>query len=124
MNDELTRMAAHIANELEKLEFERLRIGRQGLGTLKRLDPETAKMVTDLWDDPGHAADWFTIEVQSLGWKTPGDASQKAGARTYRISSTGSHTASLCSALTMRRECRRSMTLQRRITQAPLLGRY
>lgn len=71
MRNELSETAAQIAAKLSMLDEERCRIGREGMKALARLDPDTAKMAKDLWVDPEQAVDWFTGEVESLGWKTP-----------------------------------------------------
>lgn len=71
MNTGLIQTANEIATRLSQLENERLRIGTDGMAVLKRLDPEMAKFAEDLWDDPEAMADWFTQEVESLGWQTP-----------------------------------------------------
>jgi len=69
--EKLVKSAAAISTKLARLEKERRRIGREGMASLRRLDPEMAKFVKTLWGDPQHAVDWFTGEVESLGWRTP-----------------------------------------------------
>lgn len=71
MTESLIKSAASISTKLAQLEKERRRIGLEGMASLKRLDPEMAKFVKSLWDDPQHAVDWFTREVESLGCRTP-----------------------------------------------------
>lgn len=71
MNDALMDTAVQIAAELAKLDDERRRVGRAGLAALKQLDPETAGLAKELWDDEDDAVDWFTAQIESLGWRTP-----------------------------------------------------
>lgn len=71
MADELKAMATRIAANLANLDEQRRRVGLEGMKALERLDPETANMAKSLWDHPLDAVDWFTQEVESLGWQTP-----------------------------------------------------
>lgn len=71
MSDALRDTAVQIAADLAKLDDERRRVGRTGLAALKQLDPETAGLAKELWDDEDDAVDWFTVPIESLGWRTP-----------------------------------------------------
>lgn len=71
MDTALLDMAKEITAKLTQLQEARRRIGHEGISVLQRLDPETAKLAQDILDDPENIADWFTEEVESLGWRTP-----------------------------------------------------
>lgn len=72
MSDNLIDTAKAFSAKLTQLSDERHRVGQAGLSVLKKLDPEMAASVSELWgDDEDNAADWFTDEVESLGWRTP-----------------------------------------------------
>ena len=71
MDNELIETAKQFATKLSQLKDERRRLGQAGMTALSRLDPEMAEFANSLWENSDHAADWFTQEVQSLGWRTP-----------------------------------------------------
>lgn len=71
MDNELIETAKQLAIKLSQLKEERRRVGQAGMVALSKLDPEMAGFARGLWKNPDHAADWFTQEVQSLGWRTP-----------------------------------------------------
>ncbi len=71
MSDELIKKAEVIAAQLHTLAEERRRLGRDGLVVLKRVDSETAQLLSEIWNDDEDAVEWFTEPVESLGWKTP-----------------------------------------------------
>ena len=71
MSEELDKVATRIVEKLRYLETERLRISKEGLAELERLDPDTAKLVRELWDDSNRAADWFTSKTPSFDGLTP-----------------------------------------------------
>jgi hypothetical protein len=72
MNEELIKVATEISGELHRLDEERRRIGLNGFEALERLDPELAAHGRHVWDnDTSGVSEWFTSEIQSLGWKTP-----------------------------------------------------
>jgi uncharacterized protein (DUF2384 family) len=71
MSDELIKKAKVIEAQLNALAEERRRIGRDGLVLLRRLDSETAQLVSEIWNDDEDAVEWFTEPVESLGWNTP-----------------------------------------------------
>ena len=71
MDNELIETAKQFAMKLSQLEEERRRLGQAGMMALSKLDPEMAEFANSLWENSDHAADWFTQEVRSLGWRTP-----------------------------------------------------
>ena len=71
MGDDLIKTAAAISSRLDKLEEERQRIALEGFAALERVDPETATIAKNTFDDRQIAADWLTDEVESLGYLTP-----------------------------------------------------
>ena len=72
MGEDLVGTAKAFAAKLTQLADERHRVGQAGLSALNRLDPEIASAVHELWgEDEDKAADWFTDEIPSLGYRTP-----------------------------------------------------
>ena len=72
MSDNLIDTARAFAAKLAQLADERHRVGQASLSALKKLDTEMAAAIYEVWgSEEDKAADWFTDEVESLGWRTP-----------------------------------------------------
>lgn len=71
MSEELIRAATRIVGALEEFDAQRRRVGREGLDELERLDPETARLVRNIWGNSERAVYWFMNEVEFLDWLTP-----------------------------------------------------
>lgn len=71
MNIRLLLAAKLIADQLTELELERQRIASEGLATLEREDPETARLALQIFEDRRKAAEWLTHSVRLLENVTP-----------------------------------------------------
>lgn len=71
MSEHLVDTARIIADRLRELEDNKKAIGAKAFFALEGLDHELVTIASSIWGDPVSASEWFTEQVESLGWRTP-----------------------------------------------------